>query len=124
MKQYYLKIILTMRAASVMLFIPNRNVSWLLGWQGIYESAKHIADQHVLCDVCPLPVMYLAQKNLISMLFFSPGFPEHLCAMAMVCLLDFEAYAEKYLPKIAWDFFAAGADECSTRDENILAYKR
>uniref|UniRef100_A0A669QRT0 (S)-2-hydroxy-acid oxidase n=1 Tax=Phasianus colchicus TaxID=9054 RepID=A0A669QRT0_PHACC len=44
--------------------------------------------------------------------------------MAMVCLLDFEAYAEKYLPKIAWDFFAAGADECSTRDENILAYKR
>ncbi|NXV18199.1 HAOX2 oxidase, partial [Cepphus grylle] len=44
--------------------------------------------------------------------------------MAMVCLSDFEAYAKKYLPKIAWDFFAAGADECSTRDENILAYKR
>lgn len=58
------------------------------------------------------------------MLFFSPGFPEHLCAMAMVSLLDFEAYAEKYLPKIAWDFFASGADENSTRDENILAYKR
>uniref|UniRef100_A0A8B9NU85 (S)-2-hydroxy-acid oxidase n=1 Tax=Accipiter nisus TaxID=211598 RepID=A0A8B9NU85_9AVES len=33
-------------------------------------------------------------------------------------------YAKKYLPKIAWDFFAAGADDCSTRDENILAYKR
>uniref|UniRef100_A0A8C8B1G0 Hydroxyacid oxidase 2 n=1 Tax=Otus sunia TaxID=257818 RepID=A0A8C8B1G0_9STRI len=45
-------------------------------------------------------------------------------AMAMVCLSDFEAYAKKYLPKIAWDFFAAGADDCSTRDENILAYKR
>ncbi|NXR02669.1 HAOX2 oxidase, partial [Sagittarius serpentarius] len=44
--------------------------------------------------------------------------------MAMVCLADFEAYAKKYLPKIAWDFFAAGADDCSTRDENILAYKR
>ncbi|NXV43996.1 HAOX2 oxidase, partial [Uria aalge] len=44
--------------------------------------------------------------------------------MAMVCLSDFEAYAKKYLPKIAWDFFAAGADDCSTRDENILAYSR
>ncbi|KFZ68509.1 Hydroxyacid oxidase 2 [Podiceps cristatus] len=44
--------------------------------------------------------------------------------MAMVCLSDFEAYAKKYLPKIAWDFFAAGADDCSTRDENLLAYKR
>ncbi|NXH20208.1 HAOX2 oxidase, partial [Bucco capensis] len=44
--------------------------------------------------------------------------------MAMVCLSDFEAYAKKYLPKIAWDFFAAGADDCSTRDENILAFKR
>ncbi|KAF1667199.1 Hydroxyacid oxidase 2, partial [Aptenodytes patagonicus] len=44
--------------------------------------------------------------------------------MAMVCLSDFEAYAKKYLPKIAWDFFAAGADDCCTRDENILAYKR
>ncbi|NXS47818.1 HAOX2 oxidase, partial [Balaeniceps rex] len=44
--------------------------------------------------------------------------------MAMVCLSDFEEYAKKYLPKTAWDFFAAGADDCSTRDENILAYKR
>ncbi|NXD78690.1 HAOX2 oxidase, partial [Halcyon senegalensis] len=44
--------------------------------------------------------------------------------MAMVCLSDFEAYAKKYLPKFAWDFFAAGADDCNTRDENILAYKR
>ncbi|NWV51245.1 HAOX2 oxidase, partial [Daphoenositta chrysoptera] len=44
--------------------------------------------------------------------------------MAMVCLSDFEAYAKKYLPKIAWDYFAAGADDCTTRDENILAYKR
>ncbi|NXT97090.1 HAOX2 oxidase, partial [Buphagus erythrorhynchus] len=44
--------------------------------------------------------------------------------MAMVCISDFEAYAKKYLPKIAWDYFAAGADDCTTRDENILAYKR
>ncbi|NXU19782.1 HAOX2 oxidase, partial [Pardalotus punctatus] len=44
--------------------------------------------------------------------------------MAMVCLSDFEAYAKKYLPKMAWDYFAAGADDCTTRDENILAYKR
>ncbi|NXX66312.1 HAOX2 oxidase, partial [Spizella passerina] len=44
--------------------------------------------------------------------------------MSMVCLSDFEAYAKKYLPKIAWDYFAAGADDCTTRDENILAYKR
>lgn len=58
------------------------------------------------------------------MLFFSSRFPEPLSEMAMVCLSDFEAYAKKYLPKIAWDFFAAGADDCSTRDENILAYKR
>ncbi|XP_030809829.1 hydroxyacid oxidase 2 [Camarhynchus parvulus] len=44
--------------------------------------------------------------------------------MSMVCLSDFEVYAKKYLPKIAWDYFAAGADDCTTRDENILAYKR
>ncbi|XP_014739714.1 PREDICTED: hydroxyacid oxidase 2 isoform X2 [Sturnus vulgaris] len=44
--------------------------------------------------------------------------------MAMVCISDFEAYAKKYLPKIVWDYFAAGADDCTTRDENILAYKR
>ncbi|NWX32679.1 HAOX2 oxidase, partial [Notiomystis cincta] len=44
--------------------------------------------------------------------------------MALVCLSDFEAFAKKYLPKITWDYFAAGADDCTTRDENILAYKR
>ncbi|KFV86505.1 Hydroxyacid oxidase 2 [Struthio camelus australis] len=44
--------------------------------------------------------------------------------MAMVCLSDFEAYAKKYLPKTAWDYFAAGADDESSRDDNILAYKR
>lgn len=64
------------------------------------------------------------KSNFCSMLLFSLRFPEPLSAMAMVCLSDFEAYAKKHLPKIAWDFFAAGADDCSTRDENILAYKR
>ncbi|KAM6438386.1 2-Hydroxyacid oxidase 2 [Rhynochetos jubatus] len=44
--------------------------------------------------------------------------------MAMVCLSDFEDYAKKCLPKMAWDFFSAGADDSTTRDENILAYKR
>ncbi|XP_025910044.1 hydroxyacid oxidase 2 isoform X1 [Nothoprocta perdicaria] len=44
--------------------------------------------------------------------------------MAMVCLSDFEVYAKKYLPKTTWDFFAAGADDGTTRDDNILAYKR
>nr|XP_023964738.1 hydroxyacid oxidase 2 isoform X2 [Chrysemys picta bellii] len=44
--------------------------------------------------------------------------------MPMICLSDFEAYAKKHLSKTTWDFFAAGADECCTRDENLLAYKR
>ncbi|XP_019382864.1 PREDICTED: hydroxyacid oxidase 2 isoform X2 [Gavialis gangeticus] len=44
--------------------------------------------------------------------------------MPMICLSDFEDYAKQYLPKTTWDFFAAGADECCTREDNILAYKR
>ncbi|NXA41978.1 HAOX2 oxidase, partial [Eudromia elegans] len=44
--------------------------------------------------------------------------------MAMVCLSDFEVYAKRYLPKTTWDYFAAGADDETTRDANILAYKR
>uniref|UniRef100_A0A8C8RYC8 (S)-2-hydroxy-acid oxidase n=1 Tax=Pelusios castaneus TaxID=367368 RepID=A0A8C8RYC8_9SAUR len=44
--------------------------------------------------------------------------------MPMICLSDFEAYAKKYLPKTTWEYFAAGADECCTRDDNLLAYKR
>ncbi|XP_077947000.1 2-Hydroxyacid oxidase 2 isoform X5 [Gasterosteus aculeatus] len=47
------------------------------------------------------------------------------CAeMAMVCLTDFEAYAKEHLSKATWDYYAAGADECCTRDDNLLAYKR
>ncbi|KAM9804964.1 2-Hydroxyacid oxidase 2 [Neosynchiropus ocellatus] len=44
--------------------------------------------------------------------------------MAMVCLSDFEEYAKQHLPKIAWDYYSAGADDCCTRDNNLLAYKR
>lgn len=44
--------------------------------------------------------------------------------MAMVCLTDFEEYAKEHLSKATWDYYAAGADECCTRDDNILAYKR
>ncbi|XP_037766152.1 hydroxyacid oxidase 2 isoform X3 [Chelonia mydas] len=44
--------------------------------------------------------------------------------MPMICLSDFEAYAKKHLPKTTWEFFAGGADECCTRDDNLLAYKR
>ncbi|XP_068185147.1 2-Hydroxyacid oxidase 2-like [Antennarius striatus] len=44
--------------------------------------------------------------------------------MAMVCLTDFEKYAEEHLSKTTWDYYSAGADECCTRDDNLLAYKR
>lgn len=42
----------------------------------------------------------------------------------MVCLTDFEEYAKQHLSKATWDYYAAGADECCTRDDNLLAYKR
>ncbi len=55
-------------------------------------------------------------------LFFSE---EGVCVeMTMVCLNDFEEYAKQHLSKATWDYYAAGADECSTRDDNLLAYKR
>ncbi|KAJ7317643.1 hypothetical protein JRQ81_003805 [Phrynocephalus forsythii] len=44
--------------------------------------------------------------------------------MMLVCLSDFEAYAKKHLPKAIWDFYAAGADECCTREDNLAAFKR
>ena len=44
--------------------------------------------------------------------------------MAMVCLTDFEEYAKEHLSKATWDYYAAGADECCTRDDNLVAYKR
>ncbi|XP_034042452.1 hydroxyacid oxidase 2-like isoform X2 [Thalassophryne amazonica] len=44
--------------------------------------------------------------------------------MAMVCLTDFEEYAKEHLSKATWDYYAAGADECCTRDDNLQAYKR
>ncbi|XP_068185143.1 2-Hydroxyacid oxidase 2-like [Antennarius striatus] len=44
--------------------------------------------------------------------------------MAMVCLTDFEKYAKEHLSKDAWDYYSTGAEECCTRDDNLLAYKR
>eukprot|EP00062_Callorhinchus_milii_P011095 gi/632956649/ref/XP_007894062.1/ PREDICTED: hydroxyacid oxidase 2 isoform X3 [Callorhinchus milii] len=44
--------------------------------------------------------------------------------MSMVCLSDFELFAKEHLPKTTWDYYAAGADECCTRDDNLVAYKR
>lgn len=41
-----------------------------------------------------------------------------------VCLTDFEEYAKQHLSKSIWDYYAAGADECCTRDDNLQAYKR
>ncbi len=50
---------------------------------------------------------------------------EGVCAeMTMVCLNDFEEYAKQHLSKATWDYYDAGADECYTRDDNLLAYKR
>lgn len=55
----------------------------------------------------------------------SPSREGGRCAeMAMVCLTDFEEYAKEHLSKATWDYYAAGADECCTRDDNLLAYKR
>ncbi|XP_069744493.1 2-Hydroxyacid oxidase 2 isoform X2 [Narcine bancroftii] len=44
--------------------------------------------------------------------------------MPLVCLSDFEMYAKEHLPKSTWDYYADGADECCTRDDNLMAYKR
>nr|XP_033796191.1 hydroxyacid oxidase 2-like isoform X2 [Geotrypetes seraphini] len=44
--------------------------------------------------------------------------------MSLICLSDFEEYARDHLSKVTWDFIAAGADDCFTRDDNLLAFKR
>ncbi|XP_048461476.1 2-Hydroxyacid oxidase 2-like isoform X2 [Rhincodon typus] len=44
--------------------------------------------------------------------------------MSMICLDDFEAYTECFLPSAVWDFYAGGADDCESRDRNLLAFKR
>ena len=52
--------------------------------------------------------------------FEGPEIPE----MPLVCLTDFQAYAQKHLSKSTWDYIEGGADECFTRDDNITAFKR
>ncbi|XP_077698777.1 2-Hydroxyacid oxidase 2 isoform X4 [Canis aureus] len=49
-----------------------------------------------------------------------PEIPE----MPLVCLTDFQAYAQKHLSKSTWDYIEGGADECFTRDDNITAFKK
>ena len=39
-------------------------------------------------------------------------------------MADFEEYARKHLPKMAFDYYAGGADEQQTLKENVLAFKR
>uniref|UniRef100_A0A3Q3FYB3 FMN hydroxy acid dehydrogenase domain-containing protein n=1 Tax=Labrus bergylta TaxID=56723 RepID=A0A3Q3FYB3_9LABR len=41
-----------------------------------------------------------------------------------MCLSLLLQYAKEHLSKATWDYYAAGADECCTRDDNLLAYKR
>ncbi|XP_073752154.1 2-Hydroxyacid oxidase 2 isoform X2 [Callorhinus ursinus] len=44
--------------------------------------------------------------------------------MPLVCLTDFQAYAQEHLSKSTWDFIEGGADECFTRDDNMAAFKK
>eukprot|EP00062_Callorhinchus_milii_P000926 gi/632935505/ref/XP_007890323.1/ PREDICTED: hydroxyacid oxidase 2-like [Callorhinchus milii] len=44
--------------------------------------------------------------------------------MSMICLADFEAFAKRRLSTAVWDFYAGGADDCESRDRNLLAFKR
>ncbi|VCX17925.1 unnamed protein product [Gulo gulo] len=44
--------------------------------------------------------------------------------MPLVCLTDFQAYAQEHLSKSTWDFIEGGSDECFTRDDNIAAFKK
>lgn len=45
-------------------------------------------------------------------------------ALEPVCVADFEDYARKDLPKYAFEYFAAGANDENTKRENVQAYKR
>lgn len=41
-----------------------------------------------------------------------------------MCVSDFEEIARKTLPQYAYDFYASGANEEFTLNENCKAYKR
>ncbi|OCT93576.1 hypothetical protein XELAEV_18011251mg [Xenopus laevis] len=47
-----------------------------------------------------------------------------VAGMSLICLADFEAYAKENLPKATWEYYAAGADECYTRDDNLQGFRR
>lgn len=44
--------------------------------------------------------------------------------MSLVCLADFQAYAQERLSKSSWDFIEGEADEGITCKDNIAAFKR
>lgn len=44
--------------------------------------------------------------------------------MALVCLADFQAHARELLSKSSWDFIEGGADEGTTKKDNIAAFKK
>ncbi|XP_060618560.2 2-Hydroxyacid oxidase 2 [Anolis sagrei] len=67
----------------------------------------------------------MVKQSVITSAAWSSSLETFLCLeMALVCLSDFEACAKKHLSKAVWDFVAGGADECWTRDNNLIAYKR
>lgn len=68
--------------------------------------------------------MSVVLLNITQQILFSCREGVNCAEMAMVCLTDFEEYAKEHLSKATWDYYAAGADECCTRDDNLLAYKR
>lgn len=73
-------------------------------------------------SILPKPISLSVRVTIWSLFAHREG---GRCAeMAMVCLTDFEEYAKEHLSKATWDYYAAGADECCTRDDNLLAYKR
>ncbi|XP_019621696.1 PREDICTED: hydroxyacid oxidase 2-like [Branchiostoma belcheri] len=43
---------------------------------------------------------------------------------SLVCLRDFEKYAEEHLDRNAWGFFSAGAEGCQTLRDNEEAFRR
>lgn len=55
---------------------------------------------------------------------FGFGFSLEGPEMPLVCLTDFQAYAQEHLSKSTWDFIEGGADECFTQDDNIAAFKK
>lgn len=99
------------RPAAELLIDWNRWGQSELKWRCFsFRQWVYVADRHV------------SPAHLTALVSHREG--GHCTEMAMVCLTDFEEYAKEHLSKATWDYYAAGADECCTRDDNLLAYKR